>query len=755
MQNRIRSRLILLTMGWIAFVGRMECGLATEPANSVTISEPEITAVDRAHWAFEPLKTSAAPAVRDANWPQNAVDRYILARLEAADLRPLPPADKPTLLRRLTFDLTGLPPTIGEQTDFLSDQAPDALERLIDRLLASPAYGTRWAQHWLDLARFAETDGFEHDLVRPNAWRFRDWVVEALNADLPYDEFVRRQIAGDILHPGDPAAAVATGWLLCGPDMPDINLKEERRHVVLNELTSSVGAVFLGLQIGCAQCHDHKFDPLSQADFYRLRACFESAEIFRDHPIPTAADLQSLEAARKNRGAASQNLDKQLALWDEQARQRLREKNPDLQPTPKELLDALTDEERKQYKEVRRQRDLLPKLPELPLGRVLREGSPQECRFCIRGDFRRPGPPMLPAFPRVLTNPGQTLEGAGLEGLRLHESLSHKPAPPRLQLAQWLTRPDNALAARVIVNRVWQFHFGEGLVRTPSDFGKMGDEPEHKLLLDWLALEFPRHEWSLKWLHKVLLMSATFQQSSRPDSSEWTAGVREQARRAWLAGKTKDPANRLWGRMIRQRLDGEAIRDALLVMSDRLNLHSSGPGIRPPLPPEMVSTLLKNQWPVTADVTEHLRRSLYLFVRRNLRYPLFEAFDRPDTNASCPRRNRSTIAPQALILLNSEFTLVAARDLCQRLLQDSPTDRETQITRCYQRALGRLPSGAEIADAKQFLSAETQRLIDSNRPVAELPIPTHLAATVPPQFAAALTEYCLAILNLNEFVYVD
>lgn len=749
MLNWIRSRrlrlLMSLTAAWFVWPAQIHSGYAADAVSPASISEPEITAADRSHWAFRPLDAGSPPALHGSDWPRNTLDRFILAGLRGADLRPLPAADKPALLRRVTFDLTGLPPTLEQQKAFSNDTEPGAWERVVDRLLASPAYGARWAQHWLDLARFAETDGFEHDLVRPNAWRFRDWVIDALNSDLPYDEFVRLQIAGDLLNPDDPAAAVATGWLLCGPDMPDINLKEERRHVVLNEITSTVGAVFLGLQIGCAQCHDHKFDPLSQADFYRLRACFESADIFRDHPIPSAEDLKELEAARLKRGSASQNLDQQLARLDDLARQRLREKNPDLQPTSKEIQEALTESERLQYREATRMRDRLPKPPALPQGRVLREGAPQSCKFCIRGDFRRPGPDMPAAFPRVLTLPGQPADGR----------FNHESEPARLQLARWLTRPDNALAARVIVNRVWQFHFGEGLVRSPSDFGKMGDEPDNAQLLDWLALEFPRQGWSLKWLHKLILTSATFQQASRPESAEWTTEVAEQARQTWRAGKTKDPSNRLWGRMNRQRLEGETIRDALLAMSGSLNFQPSGPGIRPHLPPEMVSTLLKNQWPVTGDPTEHSRRSLYLFVRRNLRYPLFEAFDRPDTNASCPRRNRSTIAPQALILLNSELSLAAARDLCACLIREAPGDRVAQITLCYRRAMGRPPSTAEIDAGQDFLNDETQRLIDSKRSVSELPIPMHLSPTESPQAAAALTTYCLAILNLNEFIYVD
>lgn len=746
----VHLSMCLLVLSWLLLAGSL---FAAESPTPTTVTEPEWTESDRDHWSFRPLLETSPPSVQDLHWPRTVVDRFILARLEAEQLQPQLPADKLTRLRRMTFDLTGLPPTLEAQHEFLNDSSPDADARVIDRLLASPAYGERWAQHWLDLARFAETDGFEHDLVRPNAWRFRDWVVKALNDDLPYDEFVRLQIAGDILRPGDPDAAIATGWLLCGPDMPDINLQEERRHVVLNEVTSTVGAVFLGLQIGCAQCHDHKFDPLSQADFYRLRACFESAQIFQDHPIPTPAELAELDRVKQQRGSLSQSLDQELTKWNEIARQRIRDKNPDLQPTSKDLLEALAEDERKVYRDLTRKRDLLPKLPELPKGRVLREGQAVECHFCIRGDFRRLGRPMPPDFPRVLSR-GASDNLSQFE-MSPESEADRQMQPPRLRLARWLTRPDNALAARVIVNRVWQFHFGEGLVRTPSDFGKMGDDTEHPELLDWLALEFPRHNWSLKWLHRQLMLSATYQQSSRPIMADLAPEEQQRVEQNWDALRQKDPTNRLWGRMNRLRLEGETIRDALLIQSDRLNYRATGPGVRPPLPPEMISTLLKNQWPVTPDVTEHQRRSLYLFVRRNLRYPLFDAFDRPDTNASCPRRNRSTIAPQALILLNSELSLTAARDACGWILKTAPSDQDQQIRFCYQRALSRLPTPDELATGLRFLESESQLLLDSNRANSDLPLPANIPPGVSLQHAAALTEYCLAIFNLNEFIYVD
>ena len=608
------------------------------------VQEPPVTEYDRQHWAFAPLKRPELPEVKDAAWVQSPVDRFILARLEKAELSPLPPADRQTLIRRLTFDLTGLPPTPAEIDDFVADASPQAYEKLVDRLLASSAYGERYAQHWLDLARFAETDGFEHDLVRPQAWKYRDWVIEALNNDLPYDEFVRLQLAGDELRPGDEQAAIATGFLLCGPDMPDINLQDERRHTVLNEMTSTVGSALLGLQIGCAQCHDHKYDPLSQADFYRLRAVFDSAELFK-HP---------------------------------------------------------------------------------KFGRVMQsaDGSPKPSYLMVRGDFRRQGPQVQPAFPRI-ADPWQT----AVDAATVESGHGRRSA-----LAHWLTRADHPLSTRVIANRLWQYHFSHGLVRTPSDFGLMGETPTHHDLLDWLASELPRQAWSLKRMHKLLVTSATYRQASRPSAAGWTDEQRLAAQESWRRSKQADPANRLLARMNRQRLEGEAIRDSMLASAYRLSPRRGGEGVRPPLPAELVANLLKNQWQVSPDEEDHRRRSIYLFVRRNLRYPLFEVFDRPDTNASCPQRDRSTTAPQALWQFNSEFSLSAARDLARFVADNAGEEPREQVRLAYRRTLGRLPESEELEASLELLTATADPDNSDQQ---------------------ALANLCLALFNLNEFIYVD
>jgi hypothetical protein len=714
------SALLLLPLG-----GEGEAPPAAPEAGvEAGIIEKPLTPRQLEHWAYRPLSSPEPPEVLNGAWVENPIDRFVLARLEWVGLEPMPEADRETLIRRLSHDLTGLAPSTEEVDAFLDDRSPDAYERLLDRLLASLAYGERWAQHWLDLARFAETDGFEHDLLRPNAWRYRDWVIAALDRDLPYDEFVRLQLAGDELRPGDPEAAVATGFALSGPDMPDINLQEERRHTLLNEMTGTVGAVFLGLQIGCAQCHDHKFDALSQADFYRLRAIFEPADILRDHPVATAE-----ERALHERALAE--LEAERARW--KAELEALEKGGAGRPRG-DIEQALARLEAKK--------------PALAHGRVLRErdASPPPSHLMIRGSFRRPGPEVSPAFPRIANPWGEAVPtpaaGTGSSGRRS-------------ALARWLTRPDHPLATRVIVNRIWQHHFGQALARSPSDFGVMGDEPTHPELLDWLAAELPRLGWSLKRFHKLLLTSAAYRQASHPAGRGWSSRVSEAAQASWRRSLEEDPKNLLLSRAHRKRREGEAIRDALLQAAGRLSPRRGGPGVMPPLPAEVVSTLLSNQWKVSPDEEDHRRRSIYLFVRRNLRYPFFEAFDRPDTMQSCPQRERSTVAPQALVLLNSEEVLDAARRLAGQAFDAGGPERESWIRFVYRRALSRHPGPEEIAEASGFLEEQAECLRREGRSPGDLALPLPAAGGAEAYEAAALTDFCLALFNSNEFVYVD
>ncbi|MEQ8856230.1 DUF1549 and DUF1553 domain-containing protein [Gimesia sp.] len=625
------------------------------------LTETPLTESDRDHWAFQPIQKPALPEVKRSNWPRTPIDRFILAKLEAEGLQPAPDAERVTLIRRVYFDVIGLPPTPAEVDQLLSDKSADAYERLVDRLLASPRYGERWAQHWLDLARFAETDGYEHDKLRPDAWKYRDWVIKALNADMPYDQFVRWQLAGDVIAPDNSDARTATAFCLSGPDMPDINSQEERRHTLLNEMSSTVGSVFMALQLGCAQCHDHKYDPISTFDFYRLRAFFEPAV----QPV-------------KNRSVTTL---------------------------------AATDKKRK------------------------------PSHVMLRGDWRRPGPQVEPAFLRIANSDEQQIK-------------SQKAPQQRLALARWLTQKSHPLTSRVIVNRVWQHHFGRGLCASPSDFGLMGESPSHPELLDWLAAEFTETGWKLKSLHRLILTSRVYQQASSLQTQN-VESVSVEQRTAWKQSLKRDPDAALLSRFPRQRLDAEVIRDALLLISGKLSERTGGRGVMPPLPQELRATLLKDQWKTSPREEDHYRRSIYVFARRNLRYPLFEAFDRPDANNSCPRRGNSTTAPQALLLLNSESSLKSARELAGLIQDEAGSSPRQQVTLLIRRALGRQPGKAELVELVQFLKSQREELRREQRTADQLLLPLGKQATKDPYAGAALTDLCLAVLNSNEFIYVD
>ncbi len=572
--------------------------LGVTPSHAVAIrasadpvkDERPITDKDREHWAFRPLAKAGAEATLEKLSPPQS-----------------PPADTATLIRRVTFDLTGLPPSLDAQKDY---------ETLVDDLLASKEYGEHWAQWWLDLARFAETDGFEYDAERSRAWQYRDWVIKALNDDMPFDQFVQQQIAGDLLPDGDENA---TAFLFTVPDMPDLNNQSERRHVLLNDITSTVGAVGLGLTVGCAQCHDHPYDPISQADFYRLRAFFDNTVL------------------------------------------------------PKE------------------------RKPLGPSVRVFTEGVPASTVF-VRGDFKRPGPEITPAIPRLFGSLEKT---------------------DRAAFAQWLASKDNALFLRAMANRIWQQHFGKPLAAVPGDLGHQGEAPSHPALLDWLAAELPRQNWSLKKLHKLIVMSPTYRQSSLVVRPSGRSGVPDG-----LKAELQTP----------RRLTGEMLRDAMLSVSGQLNLKSGGPGVRLPMPKEVSDTLLKGQYKVTEDVTEHTRRSVYIFARRNVRHPLFDLFDRPDAQISCARRNESTTAPQALTLLNSDIAHETAAKLATTLTQKHGSGTRALVSAATQRCLSRKATEAEITTGSTFIEQQTQ-----------------LASS----FQGALADYCLALLNSNEFLFVD
>ena len=782
--------------------------------------EPDLPPTAKEHWAFRSPQRPAVPTIANPQSQiKNPIDSFILARLEKEGLKPSPEADKLTLLRRVTFDLHGLPPTPDEIDAFLKDTAPDAYEKVVDRLLASPHFGERWAQHWLDVVRFAESNGYEMDGERPHAWRYRDYVVRSFNADKPYDVFLTEQIAGDLLAKGKPEKEaaelrVATGLHRCGPiHLVSGNVDpEETRQEKLIEMVNGFGAAVLGLTMACTRCHDHKFDPLTQGDYFRLQAFF-TPTVYQDQEFATAEQ----KAAHKERTAAvtaklapikkriaeieaphHKRLDEEkraklpadmrAAVAVEKAKRTPEQKKladaaaPLLKVTWDEVLDALPPAERAERAKLKGQQlkleDDLP--PPLPAAWALAEDDKPKPTFVLkRGDWQRKQSEISAGYVRVVTK-------------------ADPAAKSRLDLAKWVTNPAHPLTARVIVNRLWQHHFGRGLVATPNDFGTRGEKPTHPELLDWLAAELVQPDrkkgarsstsplegevgetkssregggsnnpppattsgrddlplkgggvqqakpWSLKRLHKLMVLSATYRQIS---------DTRPSAAAAKL-----DPENKLLWRMNRRRLEGEAVRDAMLAAAGTLNRQTGGASVKVPLEPEVYDLLFTEDepvglWRVTPDPAQHTRRSLYLFAKRNVRQPLLEAFDQPDTLGSCAVRGVSTFAPQALILMNGPLAQEHSRRMAARLMATGTTPDEW-ITAAYRRALGRPPTADEAKTLAKFLDEQTKLIranVAAGKPVGDTP---GLADTADPVAARALADLCLAVFNLNEFVYV-
>jgi hypothetical protein len=767
-----------LTVGLLALIGRDDAFGAT-PDDSASTKAASVAKsghgaksgkFKHGDWPFKPPQRPAVPTVSEASWVTNSIDAFILAKLEEKGLRPNQPADKRTLLRRITFNLTGLPPTLEETAAFLKDESPDAYLKVVDRLLASPRYGERWAQHWLDVVRYAETDGFKQDAVRPNAYRYRDYVIKAFNNDLPYDRFVLQQLAGDELEPNNPDAIVATGLNRLYPDEYNAANIKQRRQEIMDEVTDVTGLAFMGLTMGCAQCHDHKFDEILQTDYFRLQAFFT--------PMLPRDDVVIASAEERREFAAKQ------AAWEDATREIRAEIDAILQPhvekafrdaiekyeqdiqaillmkpqdrseqqkqwavQAEKLLDGKSEEaikklkakEKDRYEELKKKLAEFDHLKPKPLATAMTisdagRQAPPTYRLAT-GNFRKPQEEVQPGFPNFL---GATEASIGPSS-QATESTGRRSA-----LARWLTRPDHPLTARIMMNRVWQHHFGVGIVGTSNDFGAMGDEPTHPELLDWLAVEFIERGWSLKAMHRLMVTSAAYQQSSFVDP---TNDQHAKAREA-------DPENNLLWHFRRRRLDAESIRDAMLQVSGELNLRMFGPSARPDLPKGFKSTYA---WQADEKPEDRNRRSIYVFARRNLRLPLLESFDSPDMHNSCARRANTTTAPQALLLLNSEFTLAQARYWTGQLLEDfcECEDDTALFQTAYERAFGRPATEDELEAARGFVDAQAKTIAAQGTDVKPELLPTPTSYKLPPARAAALVDLCHALLNSNEFLFVD
>ena len=823
LQGRLSPRMPLGRVLADADIARIEEWVRNLPPEAAAEANEQARA-----WPYHKPADTKIPLVKNGTWVQNPIDAFVLEKLESKGLEPASPASKTTLARRLYFDLVGMPPSPDEMNAFLNDSSAEAFEKLVDRLLADPRYGERWGRHWLDLVRYSETEGLEGDVqlgrsrvilslskIGGNPWRYRDWVINAFNSDMPYNHFALVQIGGGDEHSKtrssyepDVRNYVPLGFLRMAPwDVEDF-VSEQQRQVYLNEVTATTASVFLGMSLGCAQCHDHKYDPIPSKDFYRFQAFFNSIYVsdvdapyedptlrekaeakiryytdrLKDGPERKALDecekaLLEKFISLKIKEAAGRNLDVQdLRLELRKKEQKIftiaeNERHAELQADfdrtgdtdEKQPLDAnekiLLEKLRAGY--ANKIVDPLERFQQLTVedvrgvmpvdGRELKYFSTEEAEkwqkltdqievmqrrlarwkpiafavtnvagppigpplpkthILIRGDFRQPGEAVEPGFPSAIT---------GNSGPAVIESDRYRQFPTRgrrITLARWIASPDNPLTARVMVNRIWQHHFGRGIVGTPNDFGRNGERPTHPELLDWLANRFIEKGWSMKAIHRMILTSNTWRQS---------ADNRECA----TAATKIDPDNRLLWHFSRQRLEAEAVRDTILFLSGRLNLERGGPSVFPPLPEEL-SDLAKPvpagglQWETNEREEDARRRSVYIFQRRSLPVPMMATFDATVFNDTCPVRSVTTTPLQALTLMNGSLVNEEAVFLAARVKRDAGEDRQAQVKRLFEIVFNRTPATDELARMGGF--------------------------------NGSLEALCRVVLNSNELMYVE
>ncbi|MFP6692335.1 MAG: PSD1 and planctomycete cytochrome C domain-containing protein [Pirellulales bacterium] len=603
----------------------------------------------RKFWSFQPLKRPDPVEVQyRADWARTEIDRFILRKLAGKQLKPSPIAAGPVLIRRIYFDLVGLPPSPKDLDKFNENDLESACADLIDKLLESPHYGERWGRHWLDLARFGESHGYEADDDRPQAFQYRDAVIQSWNQDMPYDKFVQWQIAGDEYDPNNDLATRLTGFCGAGPTLTNEG-GDRVKYEKLDDIVSATGEVFLGLSIGCARCHDHKFDPISAKDYYRFAGIFNSMKI---------------------------------------------EKN----------------------------------------GLVSGSGrNPAQSYFLYRGDFRKKCNIDVGLLSVMLK------ADAAAGSWRIEPPQDAKTTYLRRSLAEWITNTETgagSLLARVIVNRIWQHHFGSGIVRTPSDFGAQGDRPSHPELLDYLAEQLVEGGWKIKPLHRMIMNSAVYLQSSAVNRSRFGS----------------DPENRLLARRRLRRLEAELVRDNLLAVSGCLNRQMYGASVKPWIPTDAIATGSTKKWPVNVkDGPATWRRSVYVYAKRSMLMPMLQAFDFPDCTKSCAVRNTTTVAPAALLLMNNAFVRDQARHFSERIIKEAGDQAADQVRAVYRAALARQPSGEEIQAGVTFLAVQSRAYAGVNGDIRQMPA----NAGQPKHRALALINYCQAVMGLNEFIYVE
>jgi len=725
---------------------------------------------DQQHWSFRPILRPDLPQVTHSDWIKTPIDAFILERLESEQINPSPEASRETLIRRVTLDLTGLPPTPAEVTAFVNDHSGDAYDKVVDRLLASPHYGERWARPWLDLAHYADSDGYLTDQKRRFAWRYRHWLVNALNQDLPFDQFTIQQLAGDLLPEATLDQKIATGFLRQtlsnregGADL------EEYRVLQVKDRASTLGVVWLGLTVGCAQCHDHKIDPIAQREFYALYAFFNSAdEVNVDAPLPGeleafrqadaeyvkrrsdlitphAEEIAQLQRRWELRILEAGNHSGEDAHWDRQWEilglvwgQGLGEGQLEgqsivrLDPANRTASqrDRLLDYFLQFGMAIDPQKFGQPPLKAISAGITKLskdQDRPRLTRASIMAKSSRPRPTFLHKR-GVFTNPGEAVEPGTPACL---PALSPDMPRNRLALARWLIAPENPMTSRVAVNRMWQEFFGQGLVRTAGDFGSMGESPSHEKLLDWLAIDFTEHGWQVKRMHRQIVTSAAYRQSSRerPDL------------------QLRDPQNKLLARQASLRITAEAVRDCTLAVSGLLATKIGGPSVRPPRPPTVL--MREVEWDESQG-EDRYRRGLYTIVRRTNPFPQSETFDAPTGGETCTHRERSNTPLQALMLLNDPVFFEAASALATRIVSEQPGTIQQRIDHGFRICMARRPEPSE----REALVKSFDQLHEILRQEAP-EISPHPIAGLDPAEAGAWTGVASVILNLHEFITRD
>jgi len=704
-KGKLSAQKIAAIKEWIAGGARWpDSTVVTNAAAGIdtkTLGATDFTPEQKRFWAFQPPADPPIPSVSTPSWVRSQIDAFILAKLEAAGLSPAPPADRRTLIRRATFDLIGLPPTPEEVAAFESDPSPRAFDTVVERLLASPHYGERWGRHWLDVARYADSNGMDENLSFGNAWRYRDYVVRSFNLDRPYNRFLAEQIAGDLLQEKSSDLAeehdrlIATGFLVVGPKMLAEDDPVKMEMDIIDEQVDTIGRTFMGLTLGCARCHDHKFDPIRMTDYYGLAGIFKSTKTMENFKVVARWNERALTSPGEQARKAA--LEKRAG----EIKAEIGALNKRKDQTSKEVQDrvkALRDEMK------RSSFDAL----KIPSAMAVVEREPVDLKIHIRGSHLALGGVAPRRFPAILASFKNDQKVAKAES-------------GRRQLVEWLGSPDHPLTSRVMVNRIWLWHFGSALVRTPDNFGKLGETPTHPELLDWLAREFVRGGWSTKHMHREIMLSSAYQMSTTYD---------ERA-------DAIDPENRLLWRMNRRRLDAESIRDSVLAVSGRLDRTIGGNLLKTPNREYVTGTASLN-----GEDYRSVRRSLYLPIIRSALYEVFQAFDFADPSTPNGQRDATTVAPQALCLMNSDIVAESSQALADEILTESHFDDASGIGRLYSVAYGRVPTSAEIARAISFLNRYQNSADLSSGSPAE-------------RRRKAWQGLCRAVLESSEFIYVD